>query len=113
MKKFITTSTRLLLAGLVYLSIGATGPLATVGAALYWVYCVLLTCGVLCIPLAFMAKREDMNKDHFTPLSLFLSVLTFAVIIAVFSMAGWVYPLACQVFSFLSYIGLYFKAKGV
>ena len=113
MKKFITTSTSLLLAGLVYLSIGATGPLATVGAALYWVYCVLLTCGVLCTPLAFMAKREDMNKDHFTPLSLFLSVLTSVVIVTVFSIAGWVYPLVCQVFIFLSYIGLYFKAKGV
>jgi hypothetical protein len=113
MKKFITTSTSLLLAGLVYLSIGATGPLATVGVALYWVYCVILTCGVLCIPLAFMSKREDMNKDHFTPLSLFLSVLTSVVIITVFSMAGWVYPLVCQVFIFLAYVGLYFKAKGV
>ena len=113
MNKFITTSTSLLLAGLVYLSIGATGPLATVGVVLYWVYCVLLTCVVLCIPLAFIAKREDMNRDHSTPLSLLLSVLTSVVIVTVFSMAGWVYPLVCQVFIFLAYIGLYFKAKGV
>lgn len=111
MKKFINTLTSLLLAGLVYLSIGATGPLATIGTALFWVYSVLLTCGVLAIPLAYTAKAQDMNKEHFTPLAILLSVLTSGVIFYVFALAGWTYPLVCQVFILLSYVGLCFKAK--
>lgn len=112
MKTFINTLTSSILLLLVYLSVGATGPLAIVGTALYWIYAVVLTIVILMIPFAFMAKKEDYSSTTFSPFRVIMAVGISVVSLVVFAYAGWAYVFAMSLICLLAYLGLSLKHYG-
>lgn len=112
MKTFINTLTSSILLLLVYLSVGATGPLAIVGTVLYWIYAVVLTIVILMIPFAFMAKKEDYSNTTFSPSKIVVAVGINVAALVVFAYAGWTYVFAVSLICLLAYLGLCLKHYG-
>ena len=113
MNTFINTLTTSILLLLVYLSVGATGPLLIVGTALYWVYAVILTILVLMLPFLFTVNKTELSSKAFSPLKIVINVSIDVLSLVVFAYAGWTYAFAMNLVWLLAYIGLYFKYKGV
>ena len=112
MKTFINTLTTSILLLLVYLSVGATGPLLIVGTALYWIYAVILTILVLMVPFAFTAKKNDYSSKTFSPLKIIIAVGINVLSLVVFAYAGWTYVFAMSLVCLLAYLGLCLKHYG-
>ena len=109
MKTFINTLTTSILLLLVYLSVGATGPLLIVGTALYWIYSIVLTLLVLMVPFAFMVKKKDYSSKTFSPLKIVIAVGINVLSLVVFAYAGWTYVFAMSLVCLLAYLGLCLK----
>lgn len=109
MKTFINTLTTSILLLLVYLSVGATGPLLIVGTALYWVYAVILTISVLMLPFLFTMNKTELSSKTFSPLKIVMAVCINVLSLVVFAYAGWTYVFAMSLVCLLSYLGLCLK----
>lgn len=109
MKTFINTLITSILLLLVYLSVGATGPLLVVGTALYWIYAIVLTLLVLMVPFTFMVKKNDYSSKTFSPLKIVIAVGINALSLVVFAYAGWTYVFAMSLVCLLAYLSLCLK----
>ena len=112
MKTFINTLTSSILLFLVYLSVGATGPLAIVGTALYWVYAVVLTIIVLMLPFVFMVNKEHYPSTAFSIFKIVMNVGINTVALVIFAYAGWAYPFALSLICLLAFLGICLKYYG-